>query len=330
MVRFFDDVGAAVPLASEVSRVVSLVPSLTEALALSCPEKLVAATDWCTHPADLVVARVRGTKNPDLEAIRALAPDLVVANAEENREVDLRCASRAGDSGVGHRYPDGGPGAGLNRNAAAGRGRRRHQVVGPGAGLVGADACGGGGSPVAGGGADLASAVDAPGQGHLRRGRVGSPGGGQRPRRGPGALPAASAWADTRGGSGGVARRALPVQQGGRPGGVRGHALRAGQRPVPDLVRASHGRGAASTARVAACRAGLIRSRWLPTWERYPQTVRNSAPSAMYAYSRKAGVRDAVLGRRSVPGQRSSSDDRDNEIRPSSPEVLRRAECHHE
>ena len=89
MVRFFDDAGATVPLASEVSRIVSLVPSLTEALALSCPEKLVAATDWCTHPADLVVARVRGTKNPDLEVIGALAPDLVVANAEENRQVDL-------------------------------------------------------------------------------------------------------------------------------------------------------------------------------------------------------------------------------------------------
>jgi len=59
MVRFFDDAGATVPLASEVSRIVSLVPSLTEALALSCPEKLVAATDWCTHPADLVVARAR-------------------------------------------------------------------------------------------------------------------------------------------------------------------------------------------------------------------------------------------------------------------------------
>jgi ABC-type Fe3+-hydroxamate transport system substrate-binding protein len=89
MVRLLDDAGTAVPLAGEVSRIVSLVPSLTEALALSCPEKLVAATDWCTHPADLVVARVRGTKNPDLEAIAALAPDLVVANAEENRQVDL-------------------------------------------------------------------------------------------------------------------------------------------------------------------------------------------------------------------------------------------------
>ena len=89
MVRFVDDAGAVVPLRGEVLRIVSLVPSLTEALALSAPEKLLAATDWCTHPADLVVARVGGTKNPDLEAIGSLAPDLVVANAEENRQVDL-------------------------------------------------------------------------------------------------------------------------------------------------------------------------------------------------------------------------------------------------
>ncbi len=78
-----------VPWGGEVSRIVSLVPSLTEALAWSCPEKLLAATDWCTEPAGLLVARVRGTKNPDVDAIVALAPDLVVANAEENRQVDL-------------------------------------------------------------------------------------------------------------------------------------------------------------------------------------------------------------------------------------------------
>lgn len=89
MLGLVDDEGATVPIRGEVSRIVSLVPSLTEALAVSCPEKLLGATDWCTYPADLVVARVRGTKNPDLEAIRALAPDLVVANAEENRQVDL-------------------------------------------------------------------------------------------------------------------------------------------------------------------------------------------------------------------------------------------------
>jgi len=89
MTRFVDDAGTALAVPGEISRIISLVPSLTEALALSCREKLVAATDWCTHPADLAVARVRGVKNPDLEAILALAPDLVVANAEENRQVDL-------------------------------------------------------------------------------------------------------------------------------------------------------------------------------------------------------------------------------------------------
>ena len=92
-----DDLGADVPLSGPAGRVVSLVPSLTEAIATSAPGLLVGATDWCTHPADLDVARVRGTKNPDLAAIRALSPDLVVANKEENRELDVR---RLRDAGV--------------------------------------------------------------------------------------------------------------------------------------------------------------------------------------------------------------------------------------
>lgn len=92
-----DDLGHDVPLTGPAARVVSLVPSLTEALATSAPGLLAGATDWCTHPADLAVARVRGTKNPDLAAIRALFPDLVVANQEENRELDVR---RLRESGV--------------------------------------------------------------------------------------------------------------------------------------------------------------------------------------------------------------------------------------
>ncbi|RAJ60691.1 hypothetical protein K378_04510 [Streptomyces sp. Amel2xB2] len=72
-----------------VRRVVSLVPSLTEALAATAPELLTGVTDWCSHPPDLTAARVRGTKNPDVERIVALAPDLVVANEEENREADI-------------------------------------------------------------------------------------------------------------------------------------------------------------------------------------------------------------------------------------------------
>ncbi len=84
-----DDLGHAVEVAHPVRRVVSLVPSLTEAIAATRRGALVGATDWCTHPADLDVARVRGTKNPDRAAVAGLAPDLVVANQEENRELDV-------------------------------------------------------------------------------------------------------------------------------------------------------------------------------------------------------------------------------------------------
>ncbi|QOV39494.1 ABC transporter substrate-binding protein [Streptomyces ferrugineus] len=77
-------------------RVVSLVPSLTEAVAVSAPGALVGATDWCDHPAGLDVTRVGGTKNPKVERILALAPDLVIANEEENREMDLTALRAAG------------------------------------------------------------------------------------------------------------------------------------------------------------------------------------------------------------------------------------------
>ncbi|MFF3764138.1 helical backbone metal receptor [Streptomyces sp. NPDC001922] len=78
------------------ARVVSLVPSLTEAVAATAPGLLAGATDWCSHPAGLDVVRVRGTKNPDVPAIVALAPDLVIANEEENREPDLAALRSAG------------------------------------------------------------------------------------------------------------------------------------------------------------------------------------------------------------------------------------------
>ncbi|MGW6061755.1 helical backbone metal receptor [Streptomyces sp. NPDC055189] len=80
-------------------RVVSLVPSLTEAVAVSAPGALVGATEWCSHPDDLDdlgVVRVGGTKNPDVGRIIGLAPDLVIANEEENREPDLAALRAAG------------------------------------------------------------------------------------------------------------------------------------------------------------------------------------------------------------------------------------------
>ncbi|MFI9506619.1 helical backbone metal receptor [Nocardia sp. NPDC052566] len=91
-----DDLGKPLALDRPVRRVVSLVPSLTEAVAVTCPELLVAVTDWCTHPADLQLERVRGTKNPNVRRIVELAPDLVLCNMEENRRIDVDRLRRAG------------------------------------------------------------------------------------------------------------------------------------------------------------------------------------------------------------------------------------------
>ncbi|MFI5620142.1 helical backbone metal receptor [Streptomyces sp. NPDC051567] len=78
-------------------RVVSLVPSLTEAVAVSAPGLLAGVTDWCTHPADLAgAARIGGTKNPDVREIVRMRPDLVIANEEENRAPDLAELRAAG------------------------------------------------------------------------------------------------------------------------------------------------------------------------------------------------------------------------------------------
>ncbi|MFJ8039291.1 helical backbone metal receptor [Kitasatospora sp. NPDC096147] len=77
-------------------RVVSLVPSLTEAVAATGRELLVGVTDWCSEPADLDVVRVGGTKNPDVARIVGLRPDLVIANEEENRAADIAALRAAG------------------------------------------------------------------------------------------------------------------------------------------------------------------------------------------------------------------------------------------
>ncbi len=91
-----DDLGLAVEVQGPAERVVSLVPSLTESVALTRPSALLGATDWCTHPAGLVVTRVRGTKNPDVAKIISLRPDLVLANKEENRQLDVQRLREAG------------------------------------------------------------------------------------------------------------------------------------------------------------------------------------------------------------------------------------------
>ncbi len=73
-------------------RVVSLVPSVTETL-LAWDVRPVAVTRFCEQPE---LPAVGGTKNPDLAAIVALAPDLVVVDREENRREDAEALAAAG------------------------------------------------------------------------------------------------------------------------------------------------------------------------------------------------------------------------------------------
>jgi len=69
------------------TRVVSLVPSLTETLFdLGAGDSVAGITDFCIFPEGLERPRVGGTKNPHIKEIRALAPDLVYMNLEENLE----------------------------------------------------------------------------------------------------------------------------------------------------------------------------------------------------------------------------------------------------
>jgi ABC-type Fe3+-hydroxamate transport system substrate-binding protein len=75
-----------------ICRVVSLVPSITETL-LSWGIAPVGVTRFCDAPG---VPAVGGTKNPDLKAIGALAPDLVVVDTEENRASDATALEELG------------------------------------------------------------------------------------------------------------------------------------------------------------------------------------------------------------------------------------------
>lgn len=73
-------------------RVVSLVPSVTESL-LAWGVTPIAVTRFCEQPS---LPTVGGTKDPDVGAIVALAPDVVVVNDEENRLEDHDALVTAG------------------------------------------------------------------------------------------------------------------------------------------------------------------------------------------------------------------------------------------
>lgn len=86
MSTFIDAMGTAHACAPD-ARIVCLVPSLTELLCeLGLAQQVVGRTGFCIHPRDTVrdIPKLGGTKDVDLERLRALAPTHVVLNVDEN------------------------------------------------------------------------------------------------------------------------------------------------------------------------------------------------------------------------------------------------------
>jgi len=96
---FLDAMGRTVTVARRPRRLVSLVPSWTEALfAFGLADAVVGVTRFCVEPCDGVAAKTKvgGTKTLDVKRVVELEPDLVIANAEENRREDLEALMAAG------------------------------------------------------------------------------------------------------------------------------------------------------------------------------------------------------------------------------------------
>jgi ABC-type Fe3+-hydroxamate transport system substrate-binding protein len=87
-----DDRGAKISLREPARRIVSLVPSDTYSLVrLGARDRIVGRTRYCVAPEGEVegIAIVGGTKDVDVDRVAALAPDLVIANQEENSKRDV-------------------------------------------------------------------------------------------------------------------------------------------------------------------------------------------------------------------------------------------------
>ncbi len=87
-----DQLKRQIELSKTPIRVVSCVPSITELLFLFIPaEHIIARTKFCIHPKHIIsrIPKIGGTKTLHLERIKALKPDLIIANKEENNKVQI-------------------------------------------------------------------------------------------------------------------------------------------------------------------------------------------------------------------------------------------------
>jgi len=84
---FYDQTGRAIELSGHPKRIISVVPSQTELLFyLGLDKEVVGITKFCIHPANKfkTTTKVGGTKTLSIKKIKALNPDIIIANKEEN------------------------------------------------------------------------------------------------------------------------------------------------------------------------------------------------------------------------------------------------------
>ncbi len=90
--KFTDQLNRKLELSSAPKRIISLVPSQTELLYdLGLREEVVGITKFCVHPGEWFHSKTRvgGTKKYDFEKIKALQPDLIIGNKEENEKEQI-------------------------------------------------------------------------------------------------------------------------------------------------------------------------------------------------------------------------------------------------
>ncbi|MCO5260996.1 MAG: helical backbone metal receptor [Crocinitomicaceae bacterium] len=92
MLEFKDQMNTVIRLEKYPSRIISLVPSQTELLYdLGLDEEVVGITKFCIFPENWFTTKTRvgGPKSVDFEKIKALQPDLIIANKEENLKEEI-------------------------------------------------------------------------------------------------------------------------------------------------------------------------------------------------------------------------------------------------
>ncbi|MDP1802795.1 MAG: helical backbone metal receptor [Bacteroidota bacterium] len=92
MLKYKDQLGNIIKLDKKPLRIISIVPSQTEFLwDIGLRNELVGITKFCVHPGEMFrsIEKVGGTKNLNINKIRALKPDLIIGNKEENEQADI-------------------------------------------------------------------------------------------------------------------------------------------------------------------------------------------------------------------------------------------------